>query len=157
MVSLTIHKRFEAPPERVFDVCTDLRAAAERIRGIKKIEVLGNGPIGMGTRFRETRMMFKRECTEEMEIVAFDPPRSYALGCESHGCRYRTDFRVKPSGAGASELEMTFDAEPQTILAKVMGVLFRGMIKSCLREMDKDLCDLKAVAEGKTEAVAASG
>ncbi len=132
-------------------MCTDLRSAAERIRGIKKLEVLGDGPIGVGTRFRETRVMFKRECTEEMEIVSFDPPRSYAVGCESHGCRYRTEFRVTTSGSG-SELEMTFGAEPQTFFAKMMGVLFRGMIKSCMKEMDKDLDDLRAVAEGKAEA-----
>ena len=52
---------------------------------------------------------------------------------------------------------MTFDAEPQTFFAKMMGVVFRRMIKSCMREMDKDLDDLKAVAEGKAEAAAASG
>jgi carbon monoxide dehydrogenase subunit G len=156
MVSFTIRKHFEAPPERVFEVCTDLRSAAKHIGGIRKLEVLGDGPIGVGTRFRETRVMFKRDCTEEMEIVSFDPPKSYAVGCESHGCRYRTDFRVTASGGG-SQLEMTFEAEPQTLLAKMMGVLFRGMIKSCMREMEKDLEDLKAVAEGKATAVAASG
>ncbi len=156
MVGFTIKKRFEAPPERVFEVCTDLRNAARHINGIKKLEVMGDGPIGVGTRFRETRVMFKRDCTEEMEIVSFDPPKGYAVGCESHGCRYRTDLRVTASGGG-SELEMTFDAEPQTFFAKMMGVVFRRMIKSCMREMDKDLDDLKAVAEGKAEAAAASG
>lgn len=153
MVKLTIKKRFEAPPERVFEVCTDLRNADKNVRGIKKLVVLGDGPIGVGSRFRETRVMFKRECTEEMEIVSFDPPTSYAVGCESHGCRYRTDFRITPSGSG-SELELTFQAEPQTFLAKVMGVVFRGMIKSCMKEMERDLEDLKAVAEGGVEAVA---
>ena len=104
MVGFTIKKHFEAPPERVFEVCTDLRNAARHINGIKKLEVLGDGPIGVGTRFRETRVMFKRECTEEMEIVSFDPPKGYAIGCESHGCRYRTDLRVTASGATATSV-----------------------------------------------------
>lgn len=156
MVSFTLRKHFDAPPARVFEVCTDLRNADKHIRGIKKLEVVGNGPIGLGTRFRETRLMFRRECTEEMEIVSFDPPRSYVVGCESHGCRYRSEFRITPSGGG-SDLELTFAAEPQTLLAKVMGVVFRGMLKSCMKEMEKDLDDLKAVAEGREAATAASG
>jgi len=151
MVGFTIRKRFEAPPDRVFAVCTDLRNADKNVRGIKKLEVLGDGPIGVGTRFRETRVMFKRDCTEEMEIVSYDPPRTYSVGCESHGCRYRTDFRVEPRNGG-SELEMTFHAEPQTLLARAMGLLFRGMLKSCMKEMERDLDDLRVVVEGRAGA-----
>ena len=70
--------------------------------------------------------------------------------------RVDPDLRITASSAG-SKLEMTLEAEPQTLLAKGMGVVFRGMIKSCMKEMDKDLDDLKAAAEGKAEAAAATG
>ena len=58
MAQFTLKKHIEAPPERVFEVVTDLRGAPERIRGITKMEVLTEGPIGGGTRYRETRIMF---------------------------------------------------------------------------------------------------
>ena len=67
------------PVEDVFAVFTDLHRAAERIRGIERLEVLTDGPVGKGTRFRETRIMFRREATEEHRVrrpISPKPPAS---------------------------------------------------------------------------------
>jgi hypothetical protein len=117
MLSFTLEKEVDAAPSAVFAVATDLRRVPDFIRAITRLEVLTDGPIQKGTRFRETRVVFKREATEEMEVTAFDPPRGYTLGCESHGCRYRTDFRFEPA-AGGTRVTMTFAAEPLTFFAK---------------------------------------
>lgn len=146
MATFTLEKHFQAPPAKVFEVVTDLRRAPERIRGITRLEVLTEGPIRQGTRFRETRVMFKREATEEMEITAFDPPRGYSVGCESCGCRYRTDFRLTPS-RGGTDVRLEFEAVPLTFFAKAMSFLFKPMIKSCLKAMEQDLEDLRAAVE----------
>lgn len=159
MAETKLKKHIEAPREKVFDVTTDLRKAAERIRGITRLEVLTDGPIGVGTRFRETRIMFKRECTEQMEITSFDRPQGYAVGCESHGCRYLTEFRYTPAGSG-TDVEMTFRAEPLTFFAKAMTFLMGPMLRKKLRqEMEKDLDDLKAWLEApaKPDTAAAAG
>ena len=74
MAQFTIDKYIEAPREVVFDAALDLHSVAENIRGIEKLEVLTEGPIGLGTRFRETRIMFKKEATEVMEITVFERP-----------------------------------------------------------------------------------
>jgi carbon monoxide dehydrogenase subunit G len=146
MLQLTTTRDVAAPPARVFAVATDLRNAPGRIRGITKMEVLTEGPVRVGTRFRETRRMFGREATEEMEIVALDPPRSYAIGCESCGCRYRTELRFTPKGAG-TELQMQFQAEPLTFMAKVIGTLMKPMARKMLKECAKDLDDIATHAE----------
>ena len=114
------------------------------------MEMLTDGPVGLGTRFRETRVMFKREATEEMEVTAFDAPHSYSLGCENHGCRYRTEFRFAPNGSG-TDLEMTFGAEPLTKTAKVMSFLMKPMMKTMMKHCSKDLEDLKAAVEDSGE------
>ena len=147
MAQFTLKKHIEAPPERVFEVVTDLRGAPERIRGITKMEVLTEGPIGVGTRYRETRIMFKREASEVMEITTFDPPRSMATRAESCGCLYHTEFRCTPSGGG-TDLELLFDGQPQSFFGKLMGFLFSFMMKSCIKETEKDLDDIKAAVEG---------
>src|SRR5689334_10465002 len=113
MLELSVSREIAAPPARVFAVASDLRNAAGRVRAITKLEVLTDGPIRVGTRFRETRKMGRREATEEMEVLEMDPPRSYAFGCESCGCRYRMEMRCVPKGAG-TELQMHFQAEPLT-------------------------------------------
>ena len=149
MLDLKCSRPVAAPPARVFEVVSDLRNTAGRVKGITKMEVLTEGPVRQGTRFRETRRMFGRDATEEMEITAFDPPRSYTMECKSHGCHYVSGFRVKPVGAG-SELEMVFEARPLTFVAKVMGTLMRPFAKKLVESCSKDLDDLARAAEGRS-------
>jgi len=72
-----MEKYIEAPREVVFDAALDLHSAAENIGAITKMEVLTDGPIGLGTRFRETRVMFRKEATELMEITVFERPARF--------------------------------------------------------------------------------
>lgn len=146
MLQLTTSRNVAAPPARVFEVASDLRNAPGRIRAITKLEVLTDGPVRVGTRFRETRTMFGREATEEMEIVALDPPQSYVIGSESCGCRYRIEMRFVPKGTG-TEMRMSFAAEPLTFMAKVMGALMKPMAKKMLAQCAQDLDDIAAHAE----------
>ena len=53
-MSICLSKTIDAEPAEVFDRITDLHNAAERIEAITHLEVLTEGPIGAGTRFRET-------------------------------------------------------------------------------------------------------
>jgi carbon monoxide dehydrogenase subunit G len=149
MLEMKCSRPVAAPPARVFAVVSDLRNAAGRVKGITKMEVLTDGPVRKGTRFRETRRMFGREATEEMEITAFDPPRSYTMECKNHGCHYVSEFRCKPDGAG-TELEMVFQAHPLNLFAKVMGTLMRPFAKKLVAACSKDLDDLARAAEGRT-------
>lgn len=146
MVTLSVVRHARAPVERTFRHATDLRRVPEFIPAIRSLEVLTEGPIGVGTRFRETRVVFGREHTEEMEVTEFDAPRSYAVGCESCGCLYssRFDFRAKDGG---TEIEMTFEATPRTLFARVMGFLTKPMMKKMVAECAKDVDAIVVAAE----------
>ena len=100
MGPITASKRVSAPLESVWNVMADLENAADRIQAIVKLEVLTDGPVGLGTRFRETRIMFKKEATEEMEITAWDPPNSYTTEADGCGCHYTTVFTCERDGDG---------------------------------------------------------
>ena len=149
MPKFTVEREINAPLEKVFECASDFANAAERIDGILKIEMLTEGPVRVGTRFRETRIMFKKEATEVMEITVFERPSRYAFKAESHGCKYLTRFDLVQEGAGTN-LVMVFSAEPETFFGKVMGIVFSFMVKACIREMEKDLDDLRSVIEGRT-------
>lgn len=140
-------RHISAPPEEVFDRAADFGNAADFISGITKVELLTDGPIQQGSRFRETRKMFGKEATEEMEVTLLERPERYALGCESCGCKYHSEFTFKPQGSG-TDVEVTFEATPLTFMAKVMGVIFRPMAKMCLKAIEKDVDDLKNSIEG---------
>ena len=146
MTQFSIGKHVEALREEVFAVASDFRNAAQNIRGIEELEVLTDGPIGVGTRFRETRLMFGKRSTEEMEITAFNPPEGYTVEAESCGAHYRAEYRFIPDIAG-THLRVTFDTRPVSRLAKLMSPLSLLLIGPMKKLIDADLEDVKAAAE----------
>ncbi len=145
-MGLSVTRTIAAPPDKVFAALSDFEHAAETIRGITKIEMLTDGPVGLGTRFRESRIMFNREATEEMEVTAWNQGRSYTLGCESCGARYASSFIVEPT-SGGSRVTMKMEVKPLTLMAKLMsplGSLMSGSIKRCV---EHDIDDVKAKLE----------
>ncbi|HKJ35037.1 MAG TPA: SRPBCC family protein [Solirubrobacterales bacterium] len=148
MKPIEVERRISAPTERVWAVITDLEGSADRLSGVEEVEILEGPEFGVGTRWRETRRMFGKEATEEMEVTGVVPGRSYTVGAESHGAKYLSELRVEGTGDGTSILTMSFDAEPQGFGAKLMahtlGYLFRGGTRKALA---KDLDDIAAAAE----------
>ncbi len=145
-MKLLISEFVDRPAEDVFAALSNFPEAAEMIGGITKVEMLSEGPVGVGTRFRETRVMFGREATEEMEVTAFEAPHRYVLGCENHGCRYASEFLLTPEGGG-TKVTMSFEATPLTLMAKIMSVLTRPMMKSMAKHCMQDLKDVKTYVE----------
>lgn len=92
--------------------------------------------------------MFGKEATEELWVTAMDTGSSYVVAAESRGVHYRSELGVDPEGEDGSRLWMTFDAEPQSFIGRIMGatigLLFRGATRKMLA---KDLDDVAAVAE----------
>lgn len=147
MGQMSVKQYIEAPVSEVFARAADFANAAERISGITKMEMLTDGPVGVGTRFRETRIIFGKEATEVMEVTVFEPDQRYGLAAESHGTKYYTECRFLPQGLG-TEIEMTFHSTPVTMTAKVLSVLMRPMIRMMKKLCLQDLTDLKASIEG---------
>ncbi len=149
MPEIKVTREISAPPDRVWSVLTDLDAAPQMISGIEAVERLdGGGEFRVGTRWQETRTMFGRQATEEMEVTALDEGRSYTVEADGHGAHYTSTITVEPAAAG-SRVVMTFAGEPQGTVAKVLaatvGRLFQGATRKALA---KDLDDVASAAEG---------
>lgn len=147
MKPIVVAETIGAPPAAVFARMTGFEEAAGTIRAITRVEMLTEGPVGLGTRFKETRVMFGKEASEVMEVTEFEPPKRYVLGAESHGSRYRTELLFEPAGAG-TRVSMLFSAVPLTLGAKIVWFLTKpfmsGMVtKACAG----DLRDMKGALE----------
>ena len=143
-ITLSIH--VHAPLDRVFDVFTDVTRAEERLSNVAALEVLTAGPVGLGTRWRETRRMMGQEDIEEMGITAFDPPNAYTVTADSRGARYHTTFRFVPEGEGTA-VTMHFEAVAVSLFARLLSltsIIFRHATETALLS---DLEDLKRACE----------
>jgi uncharacterized membrane protein len=142
--SITIN----ATRERVFEVCSDLRNAPSRIPEITGIEVLGDGPIGKGTRWRETRLMFGKEHTELLEMAEFRPPEFYAVTAHNCGTDYFTTFDFKADGPETTTVTFAFEGVPTTFVAKLASAIMAPMMKKALMKcIASDLANLKRACE----------
>lgn len=145
----TATKHFNAPPEIVWQIMSDLENAANRIDAIVKLEILTEGPVGKGTRFKETRIMFKKEATETMEITSWNPPNSYTTEADGCGCHYTSVITCEADGDGTM-VTMTFQAEAISTFGKIMSALTGWMMKgACAKMFDKDLENLKTFVESQ--------
>ncbi|MCH9648170.1 MAG: SRPBCC family protein [Deltaproteobacteria bacterium] len=148
MSGFEVSRSIAAPIEEVFDAATDLRSAPDRVSGIVELEVLTDGPVGAGTRFREKRIMFGKEATEEMEIQDFDPPNRYSVRAENHGCLYLSEFRFQEENDGTL-VTFAFESKGLTTFAKIMLVLTKPLMKTMIKCVVQDLDDIKAYMEGR--------
>jgi carbon monoxide dehydrogenase subunit G len=148
MKAIVVQKHVSAAPDRVWQVATDLDSWSETISDIKSVERLaGSTGFGVGTSWRETRVMFGKEATEEMTVTAIVEGISYTVEAESHGAHYTSLAKLTPTGDG-TEISMSFSAVATgffaDVMAKTIGKAFEGSMRKALQ---KDLDDLALAAE----------
>jgi hypothetical protein len=146
--------QYAAPRDRVFEVFMDVPCMSERIEAITKIEVLTDGPIGEGTRFRETRLMGKKERSEVLEIQNVKDGESYEVVCDSCGCLMECQFTFEDCDGG-TKMRMSMQATPQSLFAKIVTPLMMPLMrKMMIKCMSKDFDDVRSVIESRGEPVA---
>lgn len=133
MTRIKVARDIAAPPEVVFGAVADIERLPEVNEEVVRIEFLGEQRSGVGTRFRETRRMGKREMETELEVTEYEAPTRARMVTDSHGTVWDTVFRITPTEAGA-HLEIDMDARPHKIMTRIMTPLMaplfrRGMQK----------------------------
>lgn len=146
-MTITVSEEINAPRERIWNVITDIDGWADTITGIVSIEVINRPEAGVvGLKWREKRVLFGKEAVETMWISAAEPNSWYETKAENHGAIYSTRLSLDDSN-GRVVLTMTFSAKPTSIASKLMSVMsfmFNGTMR---KMMQKDLADIRRVAE----------
>jgi hypothetical protein len=137
-----------APPTAVFAHVADIMNWPKNIDAIEHIEVLTAGPIGMGTRFRETRLMHGRKVRTELAIDAFDPPLRMRMVAQVHGSRYVMTHSVAALARG-SRLTLLCEVMPVAWWARMLAALTRFLRGRLQKAISADLADLRDAVEGR--------
>ena len=126
---IDLERLVQARVERVWEVLTDVAHADQTLSGVEQVELITEGPYRVGTRWRETRRMFGKEATEQMQVTVAEAPTCTVIEADSSGVHYVTEFTLTPSSADATRLEMSFTAVQgqANLLRKAFWRLLAGL------------------------------
>jgi carbon monoxide dehydrogenase subunit G len=142
----TATRTIHAPIERVFDTVAHIENFSKAVSGIVKVEHLSDVKSGVGTRFRETRLMGRREASTELEVTEYVENDHVRLVTDAGGTIWDTVFTVRPVSEGSVELTMVMDANAHKFLARLMNPLIKGIIRKAI---ERDMDAVKAHCEGR--------
>ena len=118
---MILTRTIDAPVDLVFQAVADIRQFSQALPHIVKVEFLSDKQSGLGTRFRETRLMHGKEATTELAVTEYvENERIRLVTHEIHGTVWDTLFVVKPEG-GRTDLKMTMDAITNKLTAKIFN------------------------------------
>lgn len=116
---------------------------SKAIPDIINVEFLSDVKSGIGTRFRETRLMNGKEAMTELEVTEFVENDHVRMVTDSHGAVWDSVFTVKRVD-GHTELTLVMDARPHKFMQKMMIPMIKDMISKAL---EKDMDAVKTYCE----------
>ena len=141
-MSLTI----AAAPEEVFSTVADISNYTKAVPQLVRVEFLTDRKVGVGTRFRETRLMRGREATTELEVTEYVVNERVRFVSDAGGTVWDTVFTVSPAGdGGGTRLDMVMNARPYRIMSRLIVPLMKGVVAKAI---GADMDALKAYLEG---------
>lgn len=143
MSSTTTTRRINAPIEDVFDTIAHIENFSKAIPDIRDVTFLTDEHEGIGTRFRETRHMGRRDATTELEVTEYVDNDHVRFVADEGGTTWDTVFRLT-SRTDGTELTMTMDARPHSLMARLTTPLSAGMVR---KAVEKDMDAVKSYCE----------
>jgi carbon monoxide dehydrogenase subunit G len=127
-----------APPERVWEVLTEVERWPERIPTVDSVERLDDGPLRVGSR---TRMQQPRLPEAVWTVTDVDEGRSFTWESRSRGVAISAGHVVEPHG---TTTRLTLSVSLSGPLAPVGWLMTRGLTR---RYVETEAASIKRVAE----------
>ena len=137
-----------APKDKIWVAITDIENCSEMISAIQGLTILNKPDDGLvGLKWSETREMFGKQASETMWITEAVEDDYYCTRAESNGSVYRTRLALDDD-VGNTRLTMSFTAQAESMVAKIIWACTGYMIKGSMRKaLAQDLQDIKEFVE----------
>lgn len=112
MAATTVIRTINAPLDLVFQTVADIRNFSKAVPHIVNAEFLSDVESGVGTRFRETRLMRGKEATTELEVTEYSENEHIRIVADAGGTIWDSLFTVRtvdgrPSSNSSWKVEPT--------------------------------------------------
>jgi uncharacterized membrane protein len=129
----------DAPPQRVWDVLSDLESWPRRIETVDVVELLTPPPVATGSRVRLEQPKLPEGT---WEVTVWDAPSYFEWRQQSGGVTNVAGHRVEALEEGRSRLTLTL--EMRGLLVPVFGRFYKGLTN---RYMTIEAQSMKRAAE----------
>jgi hypothetical protein len=144
MATIEIARTIHAPTAFVFKTVADPGHFAQAISGVTKIEFLSSTKCGLGTRFRQSRVLNGKEMTLDFDVIDYAENERVRIVNEVHGTRWDSVITLTPSNT-STNLTMRMDTKTRPLVPRlIMPLMLRLFIR---RAVEKDLDAVKAFCE----------
>ncbi len=144
MKQVAADRLIQAPIDSVFETISTTEGFVNAVPHIVGVEMLSETTKGVGTRFKETRTMGRREATSVLEVTEFEENSHVRYVSDEGGTIWDTVFTVADEGGG-TRLRMVMDARPHKFIARIMTPLVMGMVA---KAVESDMDAIKEYCEG---------
>jgi hypothetical protein len=108
------------------------------------VESQADGPLAEGVRIAERRRVLGREIENELEVIAFEPPRRLTLKALRGPVRFTVDHRLVEDG-DSTLVHVVAEAEPSRFMRLAEPLLAR----TAEDELRKDFERMKGIVESR--------
>jgi uncharacterized protein YndB with AHSA1/START domain len=128
MISLELSIFIDRAPDDVFAFVFEPANAAQWQEGVVLAEFTSEGPLGMGSTWRNVSKMLGREIDMEFEVIDYEPPHRLCWKSTSGPIQTKTCATFEPQNGGTI---MTFrgEGEPRGVMKMAEGMLRKRMNK----------------------------
>ena len=134
--------------QQVYHGLLDLEAAKHWMRGLVGIERLDDGPMQVGSQWKESRKMYGQVATEHFEVAELNESDKIVLRCDgTKGTTGKGEYiftYLVTSSNNLTEITLTGEIKGLTGITKLFGKMMAGTFK---KASAKDLDALIATLE----------
>lgn len=140
-IRFEVNKTIQVSKQTAYTGLLDLESAKNWMQGLVKIERLDDGPMQVGSQWKETRKMFGKEASEHFEVVELNEPDKIVLRCDgTKGTTGKGEFvftYILASTNDMTEIHLIGEINGLTGLSKLFGKMMAGTFKkACANDLD---------------------
>jgi carbon monoxide dehydrogenase subunit G len=133
------------PAHAVFPWLLEVDKVPRWMGHIEEYEQIGDGPLGTGSRLRQTIELSGSRVSFDLHVVRYEPPHAAEARFETNGVEVVNVYALEPAGAG-TRLTQTMDAKPHGLAARMLIPVVQPRLQ---RKLAEDLERLRALLDGE--------
>ena len=147
-INFEVKRTTHVSQQQVYNGLLDLEAANQWMQGLVGIERIDDGPMQVGSQWKESRKMFGQVATEHFEVVEINELDKIVLRCDgTKGTTGKGEYiftYIVTSSDNLTEITLIGEIKGLTGITKLFGKMMAGTFK---KASAKDLDALIAYLE----------